>query len=130
MINEATRQEIGAADGEIIVFTANVRLYKGSPVLVVGNNKLIFINASAIRKGITMSREEETIAEGFIVKLNKDNFKKIYSFKHDFDGFAFDKEDTFESLSEIAKKQNDDRDIINRRGKIRMFYLENSIESL
>lgn len=130
MIEQTTKTELGVADGDIVVFTASVRLYKGSPVLVVGSNKVIFLRLSDIKKACE-SKDGEIIAEGFVVKMSKSSFDKVYSFRKDFDGFAFEKDDTFDSLSEVARQQEEDKSVnIHRRGMIRMFYLENSIASL
>lgn len=87
----------------IIVFTKNVKTIKGSPALIVGKNKAIFLKDWLVI-GV---RNYEIGFDGYAVKLNR-NFMKVYTFQNDFEEFIFgDKEDDFESLKEVAISQND-----------------------
>ena len=90
-------------DDNIIVFTKNVKTIKGSPALIVGKNKAIFLKDWLVI-GV---RNYEIGFDGYAVKLNR-NFMKVYTFQNDFEDFIFgDKEDDFESLKEVAISQND-----------------------
>jgi len=128
MFNKESRDyKFGDAD---VVFTANVRLYKNKPVLVIGNNSVIFLSASDFIKADSIDYENhETIGEGFIVRLNRNS--KIYTFKNSFEDFYFEKDDTIESLIDLGRKQDEDKNcIFVFRGHINFFYLERSIDRL
>lgn len=130
MINKNCR-DFKIADTDKVVFTENVRLYKGKAVLVIGSNKVVFLNAGSFAKAecYTNDSNQEHIADGFLVKLNKD--AKVYAFRHDFDGFCFEKDDTIEGLIALGKVQErDDKDFYQIRGKLNYFCLSSSIESL
>ena len=93
-------------DDNIIIITNNITLvntkFGQSPILMVGNNKAIYLKEWQIRP--VMNYGEGLYA--FAVKLNR-NFCKIYTFKNDFEGMAFEKEFDFDELKEIAESQND-----------------------
>lgn len=135
MINKNCR-DFKIADDENAVFTSNVRLYKGNPVLVVGSNKVVFLNAGSFAKAECFDNDtHETIADGFLVKIDRN--AKVYTFHHDFDGFCFPKDDddtdtdTIEGLIALGKVQErEERDFYQIRGKLNYFYLSSSIESL
>ena len=91
-------------DDTIILITKNIITVKGNPVLVVGNNKAVYLKPWQIKS-------VHNYYDGFnadAVKLNR-NYFKVYTFKNDFEGFSFDNDETFESLAEIAKSQNDEK---------------------
>ncbi|MDY4012043.1 MAG: hypothetical protein SOY60_10340 [Fusobacterium gastrosuis] len=91
-------------DDEIIIITENVReLKEDTIVLVVDNNKVVYLKNWQIKP---VKAYEENIY-GYAVKLNKKYFKS-YSFKNEFKEFYFEKEDTFESLKELAKMQEEE----------------------
>lgn len=128
MFNRNCRDyKFGDAD---VVFTANVRLYKNKPVLVIGNNSVIFLSAGDFVKAHSMDSEShETIEEGFIVRLNRNS--KIYTFRNSFEDFCFEKNDTIESLIDLGRKQDEDKDcIIQPCGHLNFFCLEGSIDRL
>lgn len=89
-------------DDNIIIFTKNVKYWfnKDQYLLVVDNNKAIYLKSWQVK---------EVCADngvcGYAVKLNR-NFFKTYTFSFDFEGFLFEKEDTFDSLVEVAKEQD------------------------
>lgn len=93
-------------DDNIVIVTNNVTLvntkFGPSLVLLVDNNKAIYLKDWQVQP--VMNYYEDLYA--FAVKLNR-NFMKTYTFSKDFEGVAFDEEDTFDSLMEIAKTQND-----------------------
>lgn len=90
----------------IIIITNNITSvntkYGKSPVLMVGNNKAVYLKEWQIRPVMNFADRMYS----FAVKLNR-NFFKIYTFKNDFDGMAFDKEFSFDDLKEIAETQNE-----------------------
>lgn len=86
-----------------IVMTNNIKVVKGNPVLVTGNNTAIYLKNWQFR--LMESREGMT---AFAVKVNKNYFKE-YTFKNNFDGLSFEKKDTFESLRQAAYEQHKQR---------------------
>lgn len=84
----------------IIVITNNIKEIKNSLALVVDNNKAVFLKEWQVE---SVYNYDEGI-RAFAVKLNKKYFK-VYTFRNDFDNFDFDKEDSFESLKELAEVQ-------------------------
>lgn len=89
----------------IIILTNNIRFVKGNPVLLVDNNKAVYLKSWQI-KPVESWFGEYMLATN-AVKLNR-NFFKVYTFKSDFDNMAFEQEDTFDSLIEDAKLQDAD----------------------
>jgi len=87
----------------IIVITNNVKFLKGNPVLIIANNKGIYLKQWQI-DSVKVGQREWVSA--YAVKLNR-NFFKPFTFNFDFDDFAFSQEDSFESLLEISKTQNE-----------------------
>lgn len=86
----------------IIIVTNNIVFTDKAPVLVVGNNKAVYLKDWQL---MPVRNYYEGIY-GYAVKLNR-NYFKVYTFSSNFENFSFDKEDTFDSLLEIAKQQND-----------------------
>ena len=89
-------------EDEIIVVTGNVKFIKDNFVLVVGNNKVVYLK----EWNIVRVHNYDLGLNAHAVKLNRKYFK-TYTFKNDFEDFHFEKDDTFESLIEVAKEQND-----------------------
>nr|DAI56024.1 MAG TPA: hypothetical protein [Caudoviricetes sp.] len=89
-------------EDEIIIVTGNVKFIKDNFVLVVGNNKVVYLK----EWNIVRVHNYDLGLNAHAVKLNRKYFK-TYIFKNDFEDFHFEKDDTFESLMEIAKEQND-----------------------
>lgn len=89
-------------EDNFILITNNVRLVKNSPVLVIGNNKVVYLKDYQLENLMNWSRGIYTYA----VKLNR-NYFKIYTFQNEFEGFMFDEDETFDSLLEVAKIQNE-----------------------
>lgn len=84
----------------IIIVTNNIKLIKDSYVLIVGNNKAVYLKDWQVRP-IRNYWEE---VNAYAVKLNR-NFFKTYTFRNNFDDFYFEKEETFDDLKEIASTQ-------------------------
>lgn len=102
-------------DDNFVLATDNLRgIYRYGAltaiVLVVGNNKVVFLQPWQVRKAEVILSEDENgedeTADTYRVHLNREHFK-VYTFSHDFDDFAFDKEDTFDSLKAVAESQKD-----------------------
>ena len=89
-------------ENEIIIVTENVRIVKGNPVLVIGNNKVVYLKDWAVRP----VRNYENNVYAYAVKLNR-NFFKVYTFKSDFEDLYFEKEENFDDLLELAKEQEE-----------------------
>lgn len=85
----------------IVIITNNIRQVKDSQVLLVDNDKCVYLKPWQVRP--VHSYYEEI--QAYAVKLNS-NFFKTYTFRSPFDGVNFEKPDTFESLCEIAKAQD------------------------
>lgn len=93
----------------IIVRTNNIAVVKGNPVLVVDNDKAIYLKSWQVEP-VKMNRGE---INTYAVKLNR-NFMRPYTFKSGFRDFSFKKQDTFESLKNLAKKQQKQNVSISR----------------
>lgn len=88
------------SNDDIILVTNNVKMVKDSPVLVVDNNKAVYLKNWQIKP---VSNWDEGI-EGYAVKLSRKYFKP-YTFKNPLGEYSFDKEDTFDDLLNVAKEQ-------------------------
>lgn len=128
MFHNCIKENLETKENEFTIFTENVRLYKGSPVLVVGNNKVVFIRACDVKKA-RASENEETIADGFVVRINPKYFKN-YTFKNDFEDFCFEKEDTIEDLLNASKEQENNNICYSLRGHIHWSHPETAIYRL
>ena len=89
-------------ENEIIIVTENVKIIKGNPVLVIGNNKAVYLKDWAVRP----VRNFENNVYAYAVKLNR-NYFKVYTFKSDFEDLYFEKEENFDDLLELAKEQEE-----------------------
>lgn len=87
-------------DDECILLTSNIKTIKGSPALVVGENKAVFLKDWLVCE----IHSWEDGFNAYAVKLNR-KFFKVYTFRNPFDDFCIDKEEDFDSLFEIAKEQ-------------------------
>lgn len=112
---------------EAIVFTDNVAFIKGNPVLITGNNKGVYLKEWNILQASLDFPDESghNITNTFAVKINKKYYKE-YTFKSNFDGVSFDKDETFNSLKKLATEQEKQRKrvsvksgIIGRNGFIK-----------
>lgn len=89
-------------DDTIIINTNNVIMVKGSPVLVVANNKGVYLKDWQVRR---MHNFYQGI-DLYCVKINR-SFFKPYTFRTDFEDISIEGEDTFDSLKQIAATQNE-----------------------
>lgn len=85
----------------ITIITGNVRRFKDDYVLVVDNNKVVFLKGWQIAPIYC----NELGMNAFAVKLNRKYFKPYTWKASEFTDFLFEKEDTFDSLAETAKEQ-------------------------
>lgn len=88
----------------IIIITGNVKMVKGSYVLVIGSNKAVFLKSWQVKE----VHNFYSGYSGYAVKLNR-NYFKPYTFKTDFDEFAFNHDDTFDTLKAVAESQNSEQ---------------------
>lgn len=84
----------------IIIVTNNVRFVKGNPVLLVDNNKVVYLKDWNIKA----VRNYYNDIYGYAVKLSRQYFK-VYTFRNDFDDVAFEKEESFDDLYNVAVAQ-------------------------
>ncbi len=89
-------------ENEIIIITNNIKKIKNNYVLVVGNNKVVYLKDWAVRP----VRNFENNVYAYAVKLNR-NYFKVYTFKSDFEDLYFEKEENFADLLELAKEQEE-----------------------
>jgi hypothetical protein len=88
-------------DDEIILVTSNVIQVKGNPVLVVGNNKVVYLKDFCVQP----VHNYDLGINAYAVILKRQYFK-VYTFKNDIDGFAFDHDESFDDLVAAAKEQD------------------------
>lgn len=85
----------------IILVTNNIKAIKGNFVMIVDNDKAVYLKDWQVKPVHSFSEG----MYGWAVKLNRKYFKP-YTFKTSFDDYSFDKQDTFDSLLKTAKKQD------------------------
>lgn len=85
----------------ILLITNNIQYFPNKECFViwVGSNKIVYLKDWQV---ITVYNFE-IIGDTYIVKLNRQFFKKYDCFKSD--KFIFESEETFDSLLDIAKSQ-------------------------
>lgn len=86
-------------DDNIIIFSKNLTFVKDSAVMIVSENKAIYLKPWQYKVVETFEG-----IQGFLVKINR-NYFKPYTFKCCFDGFEGMNEHDFDQLLEIAKEQ-------------------------
>ena len=88
---------------EFLLRTNNIKTYINGEdlkiILLVGNNKAVYLKDWQVKKV-----QEYPFGNSYIVKLSR-KFFRIYTFKSDFEDFAFDRDEDFDSLKEIASTQ-------------------------
>lgn len=87
-------------DNNILIVTSNVKMVKDSLVMMVDNNKAVYLKDWQVRKAFSWDKG----IDSYVVKLNR-NYFKPYTFKSDFKNVYFKKADTFDSLLADAKAQ-------------------------
>lgn len=88
-------------EDNIIIVTKNITEVKDSLVLIVDNDKVVYLKPWQVQP--IMNYHAGVYA--FAVKLNR-NFMKTYQFKRPFEEVYFKEEDTFDTLLESAKEQD------------------------
>lgn len=106
---EGIRRWLEAKPDDIVIFTADVRCYRGSMALAIGDSKAIFINRAGQGAVYDMDKVE-TISKGAFVVIHPWQLAKPYSFKVPFPWACFEKDETEESLRAIEAKQSKDYD--------------------
>lgn len=90
------------SDDEIIIVTNNVKFVKGNPVLIIDNNKVVYLKDWNVAE----VRNYNMDLYAYAVKLNRIYWKE-YTFKSDFEDMCFKEADTFDRLKAVAEMQND-----------------------
>lgn len=90
------------SDDEIIIVTNNVKFIKDNPVLVIDNNKVVYLKEWNVAEVRNYNKD----LYAYAVKLNRKYWKE-YTFKSDFEDMCFEQSDTFDSLKAVAEMQND-----------------------
>lgn len=102
------------SDDEIVIITNNIARVKDSFVLVVDNNKCVYLKTWQIKRVKVLIDDCDSAIFAFAVKLNR-NFFKVYTFKSDFEEFSFEKEETFDDLLEVARKQDSVHSVVSTK---------------
>ena len=89
-------------EDNIITTTNNIKSIKKNPVLIVGNNEVVYLKDWNI---LPVMNWEKGI-DAWAVKLNRKYFK-VYTFGEEFEDFYFKETETFDSLVEVAKEQQE-----------------------
>lgn len=98
--NKYFKYESVKNDDEIILITNDIKFLKGNYVLIVDNNKAIYLKDWQVKQ----VHNYNLGLNAYAVKLNR-KFFNPYQFKFTFDEFSFDKEETFDDLLDIARTQ-------------------------
>lgn len=88
-------------EDNIIIVTNNIKTIKGNMVMIVDNNKAVYLKDWQVRRVHNFYNG----VSAFAVKLNRKYFKP-YTFRFDFEDMAFEQEETFDSLKECASEQD------------------------
>lgn len=88
-------------DDNIIITTNNIKMIKGHPVLIVDNNKGVYLKDWQVRK----AHNYDVFENFYVVKLNR-KFFRAYTFGFNFENYSFEKEDDFDALLNVAREQD------------------------
>ena len=88
-------------DNEAIIITNNVKYIKGNPVLIIANNKAIYLKDWLVKSVHNYFND----IYAYAVKINRQYFKP-YTFKSDFEDMCIETEYTFDDLLNVAKEQD------------------------
>lgn len=91
-------------DDEIIIITNDVKPWKEQFVLVVDNNKVVFLKPWQVQK----VKNWELAINAYAVKLSREYFKP-YQLKFLYDDMHFNQETTFDNLVNIAREQDENK---------------------
>lgn len=89
-------------DDNIIINTNNIKIIKDNYVLIVDNNKAVYLKDWQVR---CAHNWYDMGSNFYIVKVNRKYFKP-YTFKFNFTDFSFEKENTFDDLMAVAIEQD------------------------
>lgn len=84
-------------DDNCIVVTNNIKTIKGNPVMITGNNQAVYLKD-------WQCRPVHNYVDAYAVKLNR-RYYKPYTFRSNFEGYSFDKNNTFDDMMDTAKQQ-------------------------
>lgn len=95
-------------EDNIIIVTSNVKYIRSREafILIVDHNKAVYLKDWNVKELKNWYLGVDTYA----IKLNRKYFK-TYTFKSDFEDMVFEKEDTFDSLIDLAKEQDNDKTV-------------------
>ena len=88
-------------DNEAIIITGNVKYIKGNPVLIIANNKAVYLKDWLVKPVHNYFND----IYAYAVKINRQYFKP-YTFKNDFEDMCIETEYTFDDLLNVAKEQD------------------------
>lgn len=88
-------------DDEAIIITSDVKYIKGNPVLIIANNKAVYLKDWLLMP----VRNYDNNVYGYAVKINRKYFKP-YTFKSEFEDIYIESEYTFDDLLNISKEQD------------------------
>ena len=88
-------------ENEAIIITGNVKYIKGNPVLIIANNKAVYLKDWLVKPVHNYFND----IYAYAVKLNRQYFKP-YTFKNDFEDMCIETEYTFDDLLNVAKEQD------------------------
>lgn len=88
-------------ENEAIIITSNVKYIKGNPVLIIANNKAVYLKDWLVKPVHNYFND----IYAYAVKLNRQYFKP-YTFKNDFEDMCIETEYTFDDLLNVAKEQD------------------------
>ena len=88
-------------DNEVIIITGNVKYIKGNPVLIIANNKAVYLKDWLVKSVHNYFND----IYAYAVKLNRQYFKP-YTFKSDFEDMCIETEYTFDDLLNVAREQD------------------------
>lgn len=88
-------------ENEAIIITNNVKYIKGNPVLIIANNKAVYLKDWLVKPVHNYFND----IYAYAVKINRQYFKP-YTFKSDFEDMCIETEYTFDDLLNVAKEQD------------------------
>lgn len=88
-------------ENEAIIITNNVKYIKGNPVLIIANNKAVYLKDWLVKPVHNYFND----IYAYVVKINRQYFKP-YTFKSDFEDMCIETEYTFDDLLNVAKEQD------------------------
>lgn len=87
-------------DETIIIRTNNVTTVKDAPVLIVGNDKAVYL------KDFNIRMVHDNVMNYRLVKLQRKYFK-VYTFHRPFEGVLIEQDQGFDDLAGVARQQEE-----------------------